>query len=757
MKIIGFVLAVCMACPALAKETASVDTTSLQHWQSVGSASAPAISGDGRWVAYGATLPTAADDTLAEGQLDHQNAADGTPARFRHAGLFVGELGRRDAQPMRIGTAFAWSPSWSPDQRTVAYYSNEGGAVQLWVYNVGTKAHRRVSDARIYVRSGNREGAVWSRDGRKLYVPIVTSTTGDTTFRPNPYGWDRPVLVYSFGDSDYTVATTAIAEVALDSGAVTRLPVTAPVSFLRRESLSPSGERLAVLTPDARLSVISLVDRSVRDIGPIQPVIVDSTFTGSDLFTSPYWAPDADRLAFIVNDRPYVLDFTSGKNAEPRALGRNLRALKWDRNTPLAFSRDGRWLAGPLLQNDELQAVFLPVDGGDGKLVTVLSGLQARNIFPGEAIGATFGIDMLRSSSNRLWQPRSDQVLLQYPDHSRQEVVVVAVDRDTGEHKEVQRRLTSQILLGAPGDRTDAIVLHESAAAPRNFRRMSRTLEVGEPLLSGARKDPVIEQVQVDHFSMRVADAEGKFRVVGTTVVRPASLRNSRAPAVVCIYPGASKSASIRRYAFADSCTVPTRTLLAQGIALVLVDILDQPTAGVLSGEYVRARTITDNLLPQVYRAEQLGYIDIEKLVVMGTSQGSFAALQVVSSTALFRGAIGLSGVRFAPNSNSFGWRFDKDQLLNSIGFTSDLAEVFDNSPYLRARKIDVPVFLAHGEADAYPIAASALMADALTQVGKQVEFARYPGEGHVIDRWTESHRADLLRRIGDFLKSVLQ
>lgn len=757
MRIVGLLAALCVTCPALSKETTPVDPTSLQHWQSAGSGSAPAISGDGRWVAYDAALPTPPGETIAEGQVDYQNAADGTPAGFRHAGLFVGELGRRRVEPVRIGTASAWAPSWSPDHRTLAYYSNEGGAVQLWVYDVDTRARRRVSDERIYVRSSNLEGAVWSRDGRKLYAPIVTSITGDTTFRPNPYSWERPVLLYAFGDSDYSVATTSIAEITLDSGAVKRLPGPAPVSFLRQESLSPSGERLAVLTPDARLSVISLVDGSVRDIGPIQPVIVDSTFAGSDLFGGPYWAPDADRLAYIVNDRPYIVDFTKGASAVPRELGRNLTALDWDRNTPLAFSRDGRWLAGPMLHEDQLQAVFLPVDGGDGKLVTVLTGLRARNIFPGEAIGATSNINVLRTASNRLWLPRPDQVLIQYPDHASQEIVVVAVNRDTGAQQVVKRRLTSQELLAPAGDRGDAIVMHESSASPRNFHRLSRNLDVGEPLLGGALKDPVIEQAQVDHFSMRVADAAGKFRVVGTTVVRPASLRNSRAPAVVCIYPGAAKSASIRRYAFGNSCTVPTSMLLSQSVALVLVDILDQPTNGVINGEYVRARTITDNLLPQLYRAEQLGYVDIEKLVVMGSSQGSFAALQAVSTTSLFRGAIGLSGVRFAPNSVSFSWGFDQHHLLNSIGFTSDLAEVFDNSPYLRARKIDVPVFLAHGEADGYPIAASAMMADALKQVGKKVEFARYPGEGHVIDRWTESHRSDLLRRIGDFLKSVLQ
>ena len=710
----------------------------------------PAVSPDRTHVVYAVkSLPAGGRDELG-GRPQGWGLADGTPFSFRGSALFVVES-RPGAEPRRISPAYAWAPTWSPDSRRIAYFSNEGGSVRLWTYDLATQTRHRVLDRRLFARFSNRDGACWSKDGAKLYIAVVTADQGLDNIRPNPYSREQAAYRYAFSDNDPSVKTSAIAEIDVRDGSNTLLPTAGPLNFLRTDSLSPSGRFLVTLTDDFTLNVISLSDRKLRAIGPIQPLIVDSHIGPSDLFAGPYWAPDGDRLAFLsLAGRPSIVDLSVGLNTAPRELAPNLRQVKWGRNNALAFSVDGQTLAGPVLVDDRLQLAAIPLDGNDARLIPILAGLARRNITVGDAVGGPAGVDVLRVESNRLWQPGAHRAFLQYLDGGTAEVVLVDVDWSAGTHREAKRLHAKFSIVGHGPAVGQTLVGWEEFQARRNFFTWSHDLDRGTGILPVPPPDPSLQGVRLDTFSTPVPDLLGVFRSIATSVVRPPVTRGEAKGAVVAIYPGNLKSTAINGYAGGDAATIPLTAFRDHGYSVVLADIVRYPIVLGLKGEIVRPQSIVGSLLPQIYRAADKGLLDVERVAVLGHSQGGLAALEAVSYSGLFRAAIGLSGVRYAPFMDTISYTYNTDPA----NFTARLAEALV-APAANASQIHACVFLAHGESDP-SIGASEIMAEALRHAGKKVEFVHYPGEAHTYDLWTPAHRADVTQRILDFLDKCL-
>jgi dipeptidyl aminopeptidase/acylaminoacyl peptidase len=105
----------------------------------------PAISPDGRWVAYTVTTT----DLQANRRRSDLwlVAADGTGQPRR---ISTDSLGGRGAQ-------------WSPDGRRIAYLNSRGGTPQIWAYEVAGGTRRQVTSL-----STGADGVLWSPSGRWL-------------------------------------------------------------------------------------------------------------------------------------------------------------------------------------------------------------------------------------------------------------------------------------------------------------------------------------------------------------------------------------------------------------------------------------------------------------------------------------------------------------------------------------------------------------------------------------------------------------
>lgn len=697
--------------------------------RAIAESTAPVLSHNGKFAAYTVTVPDTRERLAGTRQSRYLD--DGTPNRLRGSRLLVSRLGSGGGEPISISAGDSWDPAWSPDDEQVAFFSSEKGTVQLWLYDLRSRTKRQISQARVYAKYWNGDGPCWSRDGRRIYVPIVTKTFPGTGSSSEGV------------EEDPKVAASAIASMDVRTGESTMLPPAAAVNFLRRNSLSPSGHWLATVTFDYLLSVIDLESGNLQTIGHIDALIVDRMLgAGSDNYAGPYWEPQRDRLAYLAGGRLYIKDFSDGKTVE---LATNLHGLHWTRNNALAYTLDGKSLVNMMIVGDQMDLLVAPTDGGPARLFPVLSDLHAQDIDSEYTRGAA----VLRLGPNLLWQPDSTHVFFVHLDPSTAELVVQGVNIQTGGSQEVARMHASIEIVGQGGGGGNVVALYEDFNTARNLFTVSPAFKLSEPLTLVATASRLPATFAV--FTTQVPDYEGAMRTVRAAVILPSG-KPAGGPALVCIYPGAKNSTGVNEFAIGNRCEVPVSGLMERGYTVILPDLIVLPINSHGHYERIRAKDVTDSLLPQVYRAANSGYVDINRVAVLGHSQGALAALQAVCETNLFRAAVGLSGVRYAPYAPDQGWPAREHQLIDAEVFSEGLSILIMNSPYYRANQIQASVLLAHGEADTYPALASEIMANALRRTGKVVEYDAYPGEGHDLNQWSATDFSDLLNHVMRFL-----
>ena len=174
---------------------------------------------------------------------------------------------------------------------------------------------------------------------------------------------------------------------------------------------------------------------------------------------------------------------------------------------------------------------------------------------------------------------------------------------------------------------------------------------------------------------------------------------------------------------------------------------------------------LRDAVLPQVYRAAELGYVDIDRVAVMGQSYGGYCTAALASSTNLFRAAVAVSGTydlggtygMLRPGDNWAYWWSESGQGRMGQPPWSDLRRYVDNSPYYRADRIHTPMLILHGRDDTTCLVADAeKMFSALKRLGRHAQLAVYDRQGHVVYEWETEQAVDASERTLDFLKRHL-
>ena len=167
---------------------------------------------------------------------------------------------------------------------------------------------------------------------------------------------------------------------------------------------------------------------------------------------------------------------------------------------------------------------------------------------------------------------------------------------------------------------------------------------------------------------------------------------------------------------------------------------------------------IQQDLIDGVKWAIAQHYADPNRICVYGGSFGGYSALMdVIRAPHLFKCAIGYSGVydlqMMYSDSDIKSTKAGVSYLAAVIG--RDSGALAANSPDKLADKIDVPVFLAHGEKDKRaPFAGAEAMRDALQAAHKPFEWMAVPDEGHGF--YTEEDSAAFLTRMQAFLAKYI-
>lgn len=160
---------------------------------------------------------------------------------------------------------------------------------------------------------------------------------------------------------------------------------------------------------------------------------------------------------------------------------------------------------------------------------------------------------------------------------------------------------------------------------------------------------------------------------------------------------------------------------------------------------------LPNGVLPAVDKVVDLGIADPERIFVMGHSFGGFSTNGLVTQTQRFKAAVSAAGsanlvsyhsafhpgLRYAPfpHENMFGYygletgwyRFNNPPWR-------DLGRYLRNSPITYVDRVTTPVLFVHGDMDYVPIEQAEEFFSALYRQGKRAGFARYWGEGHLLE-----------------------
>ncbi len=141
------------------------------------------------------------------------------------------------------------------------------------------------------------------------------------------------------------------------------------------------------------------------------------------------------------------------------------------------------------------------------------------------------------------------------------------------------------------------------------------------------------------------------------------------------------------------------------------------------------------------------GVADPNRLAVTGASYGGFLTNWIIGHTGRFRAAVSEFGIfsLVTDFSQSQAPRWEVEYLNGHPWERPDAYAAQSPASYLQ--NINTPVLLLHGEGDGNTfIANSQEMYQSLRLLGKTVQYAHYPREGHGIGE--PEHRLDEMRRI---------
>ncbi len=185
--------------------------------------------------------------------------------------------------------------------------------------------------------------------------------------------------------------------------------------------------------------------------------------------------------------------------------------------------------------------------------------------------------------------------------------------------------------------------------------------------------------------------------------------------------------------------------------------------------------SLPSGVLPAVDAAVARGFVDPDRIAVLGQSNGGFATLGLITQTTRFRSAIASAG--FSDLTSLYGTFFgqfrygdagppQKGQAfrvlqmeLGDFGLGGppwrETERYWAESPLLHADRVSTPLFLIHGDLDFIPVQQAEEFYTALFRQDKRALFVRYQGEWHTIA--SRANVLDLWMRLRNWLRETME
>jgi dipeptidyl aminopeptidase/acylaminoacyl peptidase len=652
----------------------------------------------------------------------------------------------------------SWGGAWSHDGTVLAFYGDGLGRKSIWLYDANTGRCRELAPMVVF----GITPPIWSPDGSTLFVHAPTP--------PIPVKTDPERALIEFTSDDATdrdakidVAgyTISFALVAIDtkSGESRRI-VSAeaePRPMVMR--LSPSGKWISYLSSTVQRGVSGAYVKSLSLVsvkGGVPKVVATELPELWSIYDNYAWSPRHDQLVYWKDGAVWLVNASSA-GTKPKRLAPELGELAPSTHW---FTHDGR----AVLVERRMEA-----NGTSASRKFALVTLDNGGNYQFE-IDSRWDVEgVVKRDSHTLWQPDADSVTVRARERASGKTVVLRTNLLTGEHSTIWEGhgrfgKSDQHIVGSR-DNQRLYVIYEDLQTPAGIREFSadlsrsRLLATIDPRLLG------VSEITAEVFETLAPDSAGQLRFLRTAVLLPpGAKRGDRLPAIVMAYPNMDLSKGIANFGGGiNGNSIPNLIFSSRGYAVVLAHVTGAPRAG--ANDVIK--NMVDDLLPQVYRAAELGYIDIQRLALSGQSYGGYATTAVVSQTNLFRAAVPINGIYDLPGEYS---RLSEDGSTKNMAWSEriqggmgthpwdNVLRYVENSPYFRADKIATPLLIvAGGEDQSVSSTESGKLFGALRRLGKKAQLLMYPNEGHSVFYWSQASAVDVSNRIVNFLDEHLR
>ncbi|HEX9483968.1 MAG TPA: prolyl oligopeptidase family serine peptidase [Gemmatimonadaceae bacterium] len=725
-----------------------------------------AMSPNGRWVAY----------TLQHPKRTHApHAAQGYTSSGVTVAVASCQLWLTDTRSGRTISvsdegATSWGPSWSPNGKWLAYYSDADGMARLWIRETATGRSHRVSDA-IARPIMTLQVPRWTPDSKRIVTRIVPygSPLPEVAVRPEtaehdtlptvtvwhvdparPYGGGQHIDVGAGGIDGWMLADLAVIDVA--TGTVTTLAsryspsdywVASDGRFIAFTSYQP------VAMGSGPTNVFALIVVPLDSSPSSRARTIVSGVAIADYGRSVVWSPNGAELLYSLTDstgyeryfiarpgnwRPQQIAIKGNPAFDPERPSGLGRTLWWNTTGREFFVMGSRRVVAVSAEDGAVRGVVqapsgyqtLMLAGGRTRATALTSG--ARSV-----IAVVLNDSTKRSGFARIDLDRGTWTLLREGDRYFGTRAFIAMDAsDDG-----------RVVFGA-----------EEARRPPDLWTVAGDFTVQRRITHTA---PALRRYALGATQLVEWKTAGGELRRGTLLLPSNYVPSRRYPLVVYPYPSEQRSDYLNRFGVMGLGTSNMQLLATRGIAVLAPDV---PPIRLTD----QMRELADVILPGVDRMIALGIADSSRIGVMGHSWGGYTVLALLVQTTRFRAAVMRGGLGdllaqygvVEPSGWARGLMLSDSWMGGSVWEQRE--RFIENSPIYYFDRIRTPLLMIHGEAETtVPIFLADQVFAGLQRLGKDVEYARYAGENHAEHVWRYVDQSDYLARMLRWFEFHLQ
>jgi dipeptidyl aminopeptidase/acylaminoacyl peptidase len=722
------------------------------------------LSHGGEWLAY-----TVRGNRRARTGDVETWARTGVRDIFTGSDIWISNIVTGETRNLTGDTSDNFLPVWSPDGHYLSFVSDRDGSGQarLWIWDAVKNELKRVSDMNV-----RAEQIAWTPDSRSIIVTTVPQGLPLEEYvrkRASVVGSQKPK---SDNSEDASVvlykATTASGQdrdklprsdpwnlnwtlrdlMLIDVSSGKSLVVVRSQRILKF-LLSPDGSRVAY-TNQKRFEKAGS-QQIVFDLATVSLSTATQRIVASEIplgFTGEFsWSPQSTQLAYLVSGPTertndcYVVDVDGGNHRNitsfiPRPERRHSEIRRsseiplWDsEGRHIYFIRDGALWRASVNQSEAIEVGRVPerqivrmIPQSEGSL-WMLDGGKSTIVCTHDDFGKEDGFYKIELPSGK-----TTQLLEKGQCYT---CALVNEGQSTAVTGDGSRVVYYSEDVGHDAD------LWVSDASFHNLRRLTRL------------------NPQLDNYRMgeaRIVNWLGDDgeRLQGALLLPVGYREGQRYPLIVWVYGGSSLSNHFDHFGFEGLGVFNMQLLATRGYAVMVPDSPQNVGTPLVD--------LAKSVLPGVNKVIEMGIADPARLGVMGHSNGGYSTLSLIVQTQRFKAA--MEGDGMGDLLGLFG-QMDEAGMTFGVGLLEHEWDVMggtpwqfreryiENSPIFYLDRVETPLLIVHGSKDA---SVAPFLGDqvfvGLRRLGKQVEYAKYQGEGHSPHSWSYANQVDLCNRM---------